>query len=226
MKILPITLYFCIYFSFYVSFSQNSIISEYFKELDTYNFSDPNPIPILTKNTKIYPYFTFDGYQINSVKEKFKIIELENNYVKVFVTPELGGKVWGAIEKSTGKEFIYRNEVVKFRNISMRGPWTSGGIEFNFGIIGHHPSTATPVDYIIQKNDDGSVSCTVGNIDLPSRTQWRVKITLPNNLSAFHTDALWYNPTPLQQSYYNWMTGAAPARDDLEFYTPGNAYLK
>ncbi|MEC7896016.1 MAG: DUF5107 domain-containing protein [Bacteroidota bacterium] len=226
MKILRITLYFCIYFSFYVSFSQNSIISEYSKELDTYNFSDPNPIPILLKNTKIYPYFTFDGYQINSTKEKFKVIELENDYVKVFVTPELGGKVWGAIEKSTGEEFIYRNEVVKFRNISMRGPWTSGGIEFNFGIIGHHPSTATPVDYIIQKNDDGSVSCTVGNIDLPSRTQWRVKITLPNNLSAFHTDALWYNPTPLQQSYYNWMTGAAPARDDLEFYTPGNIYLE
>ena len=226
MKILSPTLYFCIYFSFYISFSQSSIISEYSKELNTYNFSDPNPIPILTKNTKIYPYFTFDGYQINSTKEKFKVIELENNYVKVFVTPELGGKVWGAIEKSTGEEFIYRNEVVKFRNISMRGPWTSGGIEFNFGIIGHHPSTATPVDYTIQNNDDGSVSCTVGNIDLPSRTQWRVKITLPNNLSAFHTDALWYNPTPLQQSYYNWMTGAAPARDDLVFYTPGNAYLE
>ena len=154
MKILRITLYFCIYFSFYVSFSQNSIISEYSKELDTYNFSDPNPIPILLKNTKIYPYFTFDGYQINSTKEKFKVIELENDYVKVFVTPELGGKVWGAIEKSTGEEFIYRNEVVKFRNISMRGPWTSGGIEFNFGIIGHHPSTATPVDYTIQNNDD------------------------------------------------------------------------
>lgn len=226
MKILSPTLYFCIYFSFYISFSQSSIISEYSKELNTYNFSDPNPIPILTKNTKIYPYFTFDGYQINSTKEKFKVIELENNYVKVFVTPELGGKVWGAIEKSTGEEFIYRNEVVKFRNISMRGPWTSGGIEFNFGIIGHHPSTATPVDYTIQNNDDGSVSCTVGNIDLPSRTQWRVKITLPNNLSAFHTDALWYNPTPLRQSYYNWMTGAAPARDDLVFYTPGNAYLE
>ncbi|SUZ90273.1 uncharacterized protein METZ01_LOCUS43127, partial [marine metagenome] len=121
MKILSPTLYFCIYFSFYVSFSQNSIISEYSKELNTYNFSDPNPIPILTKNGKIYPYFTFDGYQINSTKEKFKVIELENNYVKVFVTPELGGKVWGAIEKSTGEEFIYRNEVVKFRNISMRG---------------------------------------------------------------------------------------------------------
>ena len=226
MKILRFLLYVLCYCVFFNGYSQNSIISEYSKELKLYNFSDPNPIPILTSNNKIYPYFTFDGYEKKSSKKNFNIIELENDYIKVFITPEIGGKVWGAIEKSTGEEFIYRNEVVKFRNISMRGPWTSGGIEFNFGIIGHHPSTATAVDYIIKENSDGSVSCIVGNIDLPSRTQWRVEITLPKDLSAFHTDALWYNPTPLQQSYYNWMTGAAPATDDLEFYTPGNVYLE
>ena len=203
-----------------------STVKEYSKNLITYDFNDPNPIPILTSNPKIYPYFTFDGYQKNSTTKKFQIVELENDYIKVFVTPELGGKVWGAIEKSTGEEFIYRNEVVKFRNISMRGPWTSGGIEFNFGIIGHHPSTATPVDYSIKENEDGSVSCIVGNIDLPSRTQWRVSINLPKDHAAFFTDALWYNPSPLHQSYYNWMTAAAPARDDLEFYTPGNIYLE
>ena len=192
-----------------------STIKEYPKNLITYDFNDPNPIPILTSNPKIYPYFTFDGYQKNSTTKKFQIVELENDYIKVFVTPELGGKVWGAIEKSTGEEFIYRNEVVKFRNISMRGPWTSGGIEFNFGIIGHHPSTATPVDYSIKENEDGSVSCIVGNIDLPSRTQWRVSINLPKDHAAFFTDALWYNPSPLHKSYYNWMNAAAPARDDL-----------
>ena len=86
---------------------------------------------------------------------------LENDYIKVMVLPEIGGKIWGAIEKSTGEEFLYKNEVIKFRNIAMRGPWTSGGIEFNFGIIGHHPSTATAVDYKIQTNKDGSVSCIV-----------------------------------------------------------------
>ena len=59
------------------------------------------------------------------------MVKLENEYVEVFVLPEVGGKVWGAIEKSSGEEFIYRNEVMKFRNIAMRGPWTSGGIEFN-----------------------------------------------------------------------------------------------
>ena len=108
----------------------------------------------------------------------------------------------------------------------MRGPWTSGGIEFNFGIIGHHPSTATPVDYLIKQNDDGSVSCIVGNIDLPSRTHWRVNITLPADKSYFITNSLWYNPTPYTQSYYNWMTAAAFATDDLEFFTPGDQYLR
>ena len=227
MKKLILTFFFLLFFGYFIGYSQSqTTIKEYSKELKTYDFSDPNPIPILLNNPKIYPYFTFDGYQINHKKKSFKIVELENDYIKVFITPELGGKIWGAIEKSTGKEFIYRNEVVKFRNISMRGPWTSGGIEFNFGIIGHHPSTATPVDYVIQKYNDGSVSCTVGNIDLPSRTQWRVKIIVKDNNASFSTNALWYNPSPVKQSYYNWMTAAAPARDDLEFYTPGNAYLE
>ena len=201
-------------------------IREFTEDLKTYEFSDPNPIPIFISNPKIYPYFTFDGYSIESKSKKFKVIELENNYIKVLITPELGGKVWGAIDKTSGEEFIYKNEVVKFRNISMRGPWTSGGIEFNFGIIGHHPSTATPVDYKIRKNADGSISCFVGNIDLPSRSQWRVEIIVKNDQASFLTDALWYNPTPINQSYYNWMTAAAPASDDLVFYTPGDIYLE
>ncbi|MBK9241296.1 MAG: DUF5107 domain-containing protein [Acidobacteria bacterium] len=69
---------------------------------------------------------------------EWKVVTLENDLVEVFVLPEIGGKVWGARVKKTGHEFIYRNEVVKFRNIALRGPWTSGGIEFNFGVIGPH----------------------------------------------------------------------------------------
>lgn len=206
---------------------QNSAsISESQRSLKTYPFSNPNPIPILTNNPSIYPYFKYEGYSQEGKPQDWKVVKLENDLVEVYVLPEVGGKVWGAIEKSTGEEFIYRNEVMKFRNISMRGPWTSGGIEFNFGIIGHHPSTATPVDYVWQEHEDGSVSCTVGNIDLTSRTQWRVKIILPKDKAYFETEALWYNPSPMNQSYYNWMTAAAPARDDFEFFTPGDQYLK
>ena len=206
--------------------AQTATIKEEKLVLDTYLFDDPNPVPILKDNPKIYPYYKFESYRHKSQKKEWKVVTLENDYIKVFVLPEIGGKVWGAIEKSTGGEFLYKNEVIKFRNIAMRGPWTSGGIEFNFGIIGHHPSTATAVDYITKDNGDGSVSCIVGNLDLPSRTTWRVEIKLEKDKAYFETNASWYNPTPVNQSYYNWMTAAAVATDDLEFFIPGDEYLK
>ncbi len=206
-------------------YGQSVTISEEVMSLDTYAFKDPNPVPILVDNPKIYPYFKFEGYSHESKKQDWKVVTLENDFIKVLVLPEIGGKVWGAIEKSTGEEFLYKNEVVKFRNIAMRGPWTSGGIEFNFGIIGHTPATATPVDYVIKNNEDGSVSCIVGNMDLPSRTLWRIEIRLEKDKAYFETNASWNNPTSLNQAYYNWMTAAAEARQDLEFFIPGDEYL-
>lgn len=211
----------------FANFAQsNASVKLIQKTLKTYYFSDPNPVPILGENSKIYPYHRFDGYAHEGRDSVWRVIELDNDYITVWVLPDAGGKVWGAIEKRTGKEFIYRNEVMKFRNIAMRGPWTSGGIEFNFGIIGHHPGTATPVDFTYRQDPDGSASCWVGTMDLPSRTHWRVQVRLPKDVAYFETHATWYNPHPLSQSYYNWMTAAAPATDDLVLYVPGNTYIE
>ena len=213
-------------FQFNSSISQSARIQEVEKVITTYPFSDPNPVPTLTTNPKIYPYHKFEGYTHNGQNQTWKVVHLENDFIELWVLPEVGGKVWGAREKSTGKEFIYRNEVMKFRNIAMRGPWTSGGIEFNFGIIGHTPATATPVDYKIVEEEDGTVACIVGATDWPSRTDWRVKISLEPDKAYFSTEAMWFNASDLHQPYYNWMTAAAFAKEDLEFYCPGNQYLK
>ena len=201
-------------------------ISEETRVLDTYPFSDPNPVPVLATDRRLYPYHTFEGYAATAEPREWKVVRMENDLIEIFVLPEVGGKVWGAVVKETGHEFIYRNEVMKFRDIALRGPWTSGGLEFNFGVIGHTPATATPVDYLVRENADGSVSTIVGAMDLPSRTPWRVEIRLPPGRAAFETRVLWQNPTPLEQPYYNWMTAAAFARDDLELFVPGNAYLE
>lgn len=201
-------------------------VREETRVLDTYPFSDPNPVPVLARDPRLYPYHTFEGYSVASEPREWKVATLENDLIRVFVLPEIGGKVWGAVVKETGREFIYRNEVVKFRNIALRGPWTSGGIEFNFGVIGHTPATATPVDHLCRENDDGSASCFVGAMDLPSRTHWRVEIRLPPDKAYFETRVLWHNPTSLEQPYYNWMTAAAFARDDLELFVPGRSYLE
>ena len=117
--------------------TQNVVIKEEKKVIKTYPFYDPNPTPFKDINRHIYPYFHFEGYSHQAKDREWTVVTLENPYIKVYVLPEVGGKVWGAIEKSTNEEFIYLNEVLKFRNIAMRGPWISGGIEFNFGLIGH-----------------------------------------------------------------------------------------
>jgi tetratricopeptide (TPR) repeat protein len=206
--------------------AHRATITEEKRIIKTYPFSDPDPVPILARrNAGIYPYFRFDGFSREGRDQEWKVVRLENDFIKVYVLPEVGGKIWGAVEKSTGRDFIYCNDVMKFRDVAMRGAWTSGGIEFNFGLIGHTPSAATPVDYALEKNADGSVSCIVGGMDLPSRTQWRVEIRLPKDSAEFETTSFWYNPTPLTQSYYHWMNAAVHARDDLQFYYPGQYYI-
>jgi len=203
-------------------FAQTATITEELIEFKTYPFSDPNPIPEINR---IYPYFYFHGYTNQAVQQKWKMVILENEYIKVYVCPDIGGKVWGAIEKSTGKEFLYFNHVVKFRDVGMRGPWTSGGLEYNFGDIGHIPSGATPVDYVTRKNEDGSVSCVVGAIDLPSGTKWNVEIKVAPGKAYFETKSGWFNNTELPCTYYHWMNAANKAADDLELIYPGKNWI-
>ena len=150
-------------------FAQHATVSETTQNLMTYPYSDPDPVPVFGG---IYPYFKFDGYTATGRMKPWKMVEMENDFIKLWITPDIGGKVWGAIDKKTGKEFLYFNHAVKFRDIAMRGPWTSGGLEINFGIIGHAPTCSSPVDYFTRVNPDSSVSCFIGALDLPSRTEW------------------------------------------------------
>ena len=206
-----------------ISFSQqNATIKEYKKVFTTYPFSDPNPIPLLNN---VYPYFRFDGFTDKSTQKEWKVVELENDYIKILILPEIGGKIWAAIEKSTGEPFIYYNHAVKFRDVAMRGPWTSGGLEANFGIVGHTPNCSTPVDYTTIINEDGSVSCTIGALDLLSRSNWRMEINLPKDKAYFTTKSFWYNGTAESQPYYHWMNAGLKANGNLEFIYPGTKYI-
>ncbi len=100
------------------TFAQNTILQEKSHSLMTYPFSDPDPV---AAPGRIYPYYRFDGYTSDGRATDWNMLEMENPYLKLYITPEIGGKIWGAIEKSTGKEFVYFNHTVKFRDVALRG---------------------------------------------------------------------------------------------------------
>lgn len=191
--------------------------------LPTYMFSDPDPVPV--PQADYYPYFRFDGYEAKSSPRRWKTLVLSNDRISVTVTPEVGGKIWGAVDKKTGVDFVYFNNVAKFRDIAMRGPWSSGGIEFNFGKMGHEPYVSTPVDCSVRTNSDGSVSCFVGGTEWLCRTFWQVEIRLKDGDDFFTTRATWFNSSGMPQTYYQWMNGAFRGGAQTRYFYPGTGWI-
>lgn len=200
--------------------ARKSTVRETLRPMVTYPYSDPSSIA--APSTLYYPYFRFDGFSSSSGKKEWKSVILENDYIEVTLFPEVGGKIWGAVDKTTGKEFIYDNSVVKFRDVGMRGPWVSGGIEFNFGIIGHAPTSPTPVDYLTREKPDGSASCYISSYDWITRTVWTVEVNLPADKGYFTTKTTWYNQSSVTQPYYQWMNAGYPVGEKAEFCYPGD----
>ena len=197
-------------------------IKEHEVELPTYSFSDPNPIA----NPAAYPYFRFDTYTDTPVLRKWKVVELENDFIKLAIYPEIGGKIWSATVKPTGEELVFNNPVVKFRDVTTtRGAWTSGGIELNFGVFGHSPHCSSHVDYLVRENPDGSASCFISHLDLMTRTVWTVEVNLPADSVGFVTRVYWFNGTPFHQPYYSWSNLGVTVSEEWQAVNPGTMVL-
>lgn len=202
--------------------SQKVTLTTTENSLLTYPFSDPSPVMPLGR---FYPYHRFDGFAMKGIPVPWKTITMQNDIIKLSILPEVGGKIWGAYHLKSGFPFIYHNDVVKFRDIAARGPWTSGGVELNFGDYGHAPTCATPVDVTTRSNKDGSQSTFLSAFDWSSRTYWVVEVILKENASFFSTKCRWHNLSPFPASNYQWMNAGFKASDDLEFLYPGTAYI-
>ena len=196
--------------------AQKATIHEVERPMTTYPFSDPDPV---ARPGRVYPYFRFDLFTTHPVIQNWKMVELENDYIRLAIMPDMGGKVWEAYEKSGDFPFIFSGHSVKFRDVALRGPWTSDGLEFNFGDIGHATTTSAPVDYYNRTNPDSSVSCFIGATEWASGTTWRVEIRLAPDKAYFTTRSWWYNGTPVEQEMYHWINAGfhAPGKPGIYF---------
>lgn len=103
-----------------------------------------------------YPYKHFNCYDRNLKETEFQTAVLENDYLCATFLPELGGRLWSLIDKTTGKNLLYTNDVIRFSNLAVRNAWFSGGVEWNIGVIGHSPLTTMPLYTASLENEDGT----------------------------------------------------------------------
>ena len=88
-----------------------------------------------------YPYCQYNGYCRKVSEKDIKTAVLENDFLKAVFLPEYGGRLWELWDKKSGRNLLYTNDVLRFSNLAVRNAWFSGGVEWNIGIIGHHPFT-------------------------------------------------------------------------------------
>jgi len=194
--------------------------------LPTYQVMPPDKNPMFFKGESyqgaskiIYPYRLNDMISNEKEDHAWKALILENEYIKLCVTPEIGGKLYYGTDKTNGNNFIYKNNVVKPSNIGMTGAWVSGGIEWC--VIHHHrASTMLPVDYDLAENKDGSKTIWIGETEPRHRMRWTIGITMFPGKSYYQTEVKIHNPTPYTNTFLYWANVAAHTNKDYQVIFP------
>lgn len=162
---------------------------------------------------KVYPLPVTERLSDEKQDVDYKAVFLENEYLKVMILPELGGRIHRAYDKTNHYDFVYYNHVVKPALVGLTGPWISGGIEFNWPQH-HRPSTYSPVDFTFAQNPDGSCTVYLSEIDKMYGTKGTAAISLYPGKAYIEIAGRLYNPTDLPQTFLWWANPAVPVNDN------------
>ncbi len=167
----------------------------------------------------VYPYPVIESIADEPVAHEWNVVWLENEYIKVMVMPELGGRIQMAYDKIKQRHFVYYNHVIKPALVGLAGPWISGGIEFNWPQH-HRPSTYMPVDCDIVENEDGSVTVWVNEMERMFHQKGMAGFTLRPGCAYLEIQGRVSNRTPLPQTFLWWANPAVEVNDAYQSVFP------
>lgn len=185
---------------------------------------DPNPMFYFGRSSqgaegRIYPYPLYDNLTEQKADRSYRIIYLENEYLKISILPEIGGRIFSGMDKTNGYDFFYRQHVIKPALIGLIGAWISGGMEWN--IPHHHRATTfTPVQYCTEEHADGSRTVWLGELELRHRMRWVVGYTLRPGRSYLETSIRIVNRTPVVHSMLAFANVAVHANEEYQIIFP------
>ncbi len=183
-------------------------------EIPTYETGPQDIHPMFLENRvyqgssgAVYPYGVTDTLSEQKTLKSWQAVWLENDYIKVMILPELGGRVHRAWDKVKQRDFVYHNEVIKPALVGLLGPWISGGIEFNWPQH-HRPTTFMPVDFTLEAHEDGAQTVWVGETEPMHGLQVMTGFTLRPDRAALEIASRVYNGNATPRHFLWWANPA------------------
>ncbi len=194
--------------------------------IPTYGIGKPEKNPMFLEKRVyqgssgvVYPHPVIEKILDEKVDREWNAVFLENQYLKIMILPELGGRIQMAFDKTKQRHFVYYNQVIKPALVGLTGPWISGGIEFNWPQH-HRPSTFEPIDHCIEENDDGSVTVWCSEVERMFRTRGMAGFTLYPDKAYLEIKAKLYNRTNHPQTFLWWANPAVKVNDHYQSVFP------
>ena len=194
--------------------------------IPTYEVGVPEKNPIFLEKRVyqgssgvVYPYPVTEKISDSPTPHEWQAVWLENEYIKVMILPELGGRVQMAYDKIKQRHFVYYNHVIKPALVGLAGPWISGGIEFNWPQH-HRPSTYLPIDSTIEEHADGSVTVWVSEMEKMFHQKGMAGFTLRPGCAYLEIKGRLYNRTDLPQTFLWWANPAVAVNDAYQSVFP------
>ena len=170
------------------SFAQLKV-TEGTETIPTYVPTAPNPMPRFYEGAnhqgvqrRMYPYPFDNGLTMNKQDVEYEMVFVENDYIRMAIAPQQGGRIYYAYDKTNGYNWFYHNAVVKPSLIGMVGNWRSGSLAW--GYPHHHgPTTVENMEYRIEKHEDGSQTVWINSQERLQRANILIGYTVYPNSS-------------------------------------------
>lgn len=200
-------------------------------EIPTYGVGKPDKNPMFLEKRvyqgssgSVYPYPVVDKIQDEKQLQAYHLVFLENEYLHIEIMPEIGGRVYRALDKTNGYDFVYYNRVIKPALVGLAGPWISGGIEFNWPQH-HRPNTFGLVDHATAQNADGSKTVWVSEIDRMYGTKMAAGFTLYPGKAYLEIQVHLYNRTTEPQTFLWWANPAVASNEQTQSVFPPDVHF-
>lgn len=168
-----------------------------------------------------YPYRQYNGYTSELKRKKIKTAVLENQFLKAEFLIELGGRLWSLTDKSTGKNLLYTNDVLQFRNLAICNAWFSGGVEWNIGIIGHTPFMK-PL-YVAEAEEAGNPVLRMYEYERIRSASYQMDFWLEENSRFLNCRMRIVNPGKDMIPMYWWSNMAVPKQEGGRIIVPSKS---